>query len=128
MSSLRLAALVMAALAAAHAGSSGAAGWGQLLKNTPFEFFDSDDLQMFIGASKSAVAQAPDGKPVNWSNPDTGHGGDVTLLRNFQNGGRPCAALRVRTQAEGRRGDTTINVCQVDGKWKLLSAGELRGG
>jgi hypothetical protein len=31
----------------------------------------------------------------------------------------------VRNEAQGRKGDNKLNLCKVEGKWRLLSASQL---
>jgi len=52
--------------------------------------------------------------------------GDITVVRNFENKGRSCRELRVRNEVPGRKGDTRLSFCQVDGKWRLLSAQQMK--
>jgi hypothetical protein len=34
--------------------------------------------------------------------------------------------VKVHNEAQGRKGDNTFNLCQVDGKWRMLSASQLK--
>jgi surface antigen len=113
-------ALALAALPAT------AQNWIGLLKNTAAERFDDEDLRMFMDHARKALAEGKEGETSSWENPKTRARGDITVVRSFESKGRPCKEVRVRNQAQGRKGDNTFNLCQVDGKWRLLSASQLK--
>jgi len=48
------------------------------------------------------------------------------VLRSFESKGRPCKDLRLRNQAQGRKGESKPTLCRVEGKWRLLSASQLK--
>lgn len=103
-----------------------AQNWIGLLKNTPAERFDEEDLRIFMDTAQKALDSAQENQPLTWENPQTKHGGEITLLRSFESKGRPCKELRVRNQADGRKGDTRLSLCKVEGKWRMLSAKQLK--
>lgn len=103
-----------------------AQNWIGLLKNTPAERFDEDDLRIFMDAGRKALNEAPDNQSVTWENPKTRARGEITVLRSFESNGRPCKEVRVRNQAGGRKGDNTLNLCKVEEKWRLLSAPQMK--
>lgn len=113
--------LLFAALAAASFPAS-ALNWVPLMRNTAFERFDEDDLQMFLDNARKTLNSAPDKQTMSWENPDTKAGGDFTILKTWKQDGLNCKQLRVRTHAGGRKGDATVNTCQMKGKWKLTGA------
>jgi len=102
-----------------------AQAWIGLLKNTPAERFQEDDLQMFLEHARKALNEAPDNQTVSWENPKTRARGDVTVLKSFELKGRKCKTLRVRNEADGRKGDNNFSLCSVDGKWRLLSSSQI---
>ena len=106
--------------------SAMAQNWVGLLKNTAAERFDDEDLRLFMDNSRKALAEGKVGETSSWENPKTRARGDITVLRVFESKGRSCREVRVRNQAQGRKGDNTFNLCQVDGKWRLLSASQLK--
>jgi surface antigen len=119
---MRLLALI---LAAAFATPAPAQNWIGLLKNTPAERFDEEDLRLFLDTSRKALNEAPEKQTLTWENPKTRAGGDITVLRSFESKGRPCKEVRVRNHAQGRKGDNKLSLCKVDEKWRLLSASQL---
>ena len=116
---MKLVVLVMLALAmpVAHAQN-----WIGLLKNTPAERFDEEDLRLFMDLARKALDQGKENETLSWENPKTRARGDMTVVRNFESKGRSCRELRVRNEVPGRKGDTRLSFCQVEGKWRLLSA------
>jgi len=103
-----------------------AQNWVGLLKNTPAERFDEEDLRLFLDPSRKALNEAPDNQTLSWENPKTRARGDITVLKSFESKGRPCKEVRVRNEAGGRKGDNKLSLCQVEGKWRLLSAQQLK--
>ena len=97
-----------------------------LLKNSPAELFDDMDLRIFLDTARRTLDEGAENKVESWKNPDTGHGGDFTVLERFESKGRRCEVLRVRNEAQGRKSDMRHNLCMVDGRWRLV--GDIKTG
>jgi len=123
---MRPASLLLAAACAALSPGALAQNWVQLLKNTPAERFDEEDLRIFLDASRRALAEAPDNQPVAWENPKTRARGEITVLRSFQYQSLPCKEVRVRNEAQGRKADNTLKLCRKDDKWRLLGSSQMK--
>jgi surface antigen len=108
------------------ASTAASAQFVALLKNGPGELFDDRDLRLFLDTARRVLDDGTENQPVAWKNPDTGHGGDFTLLKRFESQGRQCRLLRVRNEAQGRKSDMHHNLCMVDGRWRLV--GDLKTG
>jgi len=105
---------------------AGAQNMGGLMKETPSNFFTPEDNRLFRAAWTKVLEETADKGTQSWSNPQSGSGGELTLERSFEWRGNVCKEVRVRNQAQGRKADTTINSCKIDGKWRLLSAEQLK--
>ena len=99
-----------------------AVNWISVLKNTPAERFDDEDLKLFLETARKALDEAPDNKPLAWENPKTKHGGELTVLKTYESKGQPCKTVRVRNQADGRKNDVTLNACRVENRWRLVGS------
>ena len=99
-----------------------AMNWIPVLKNTPAERFDEEDLRLFLETARKVLGEAPDNKPVSWENPNTKRGGELTVLKTYESKGQPCKTLRVRNHADGRKNDVTLNACRVENRWRLVGA------
>lgn len=99
-----------------------ALNWVPLLKNSPGERFDEEDLQLFITTARRVVNEAPDNQTVSWENPDTKHHGDFTILKSYEKDGRSCKRVRVRNEADGRKATSVVDACKVEGRWRLIDA------
>jgi hypothetical protein len=102
-----------------------ASGWVALLKNTPAEVFDDEDLHLFLAAAGKALA-AEDGSPVDWSNGATGSGGSFKPLGAAPSvKGLPCKKVRMTVYAKKRsQKSTNVTACKTpEGKWKLATVG-----
>ena len=117
---------VLAAVCTLGSFAAAAQNWVGLLKNTPAEHFNEEDLKLFLDASRKALNEAPAGETVKWQNPLSGSGGDLKVLKVFNWHDYPCRQIRVTSYTVDRKGNNTLNLCQVTGKWKLLSPSELK--
>jgi len=114
--------LLAALLFLGAASPAMALNWVPLLKNSPAERFDDDDLQMFIINARKALNEAADNQTVSWENPDTKANGDITVLRTYEKDGRTCKRVRVHNEAGGRKATSVVDACKVGDRWRLISA------
>jgi surface antigen len=114
---------VALALAAAPAAAQSPA---PLLGQGPAERFTKEDNRLFREAWRKALDEAPENQPLTWENPENKHGGELTVTRSFEWQEHRCREVRVRNQADGRKSETLINACRVDGKWRLVSESQLK--
>ena len=119
-------ALLCAACVLAAPGAA-AQNWINLLKNTPAEYFDDEDLRLFLDAARKTLDQAPDNQPVAWENPKSRNRGEMTVLRTFESKGNSCKEVRVRNESRGRKSDNRRILCKVDERWRLVSEAQLKG-
>jgi len=99
-----------------------ALNWVPLLKNTPAERFDEDDLHLFLNTARKAVNETPDNQTVSWENPKTRAHGDITVLKTYEKDGRTCKQVRIRNEASGRKASSVVNACRVGSDWRLVGA------
>jgi surface antigen len=121
-----LTALLGAACALVAPGAA-AQNWVTLLKNTPAERFDDEDLRLFLDTARKVLDEAPDNQPVTWENPKTRSRGEITVVRSFESKARPCKEVRVRNEAGGRKSDNRSTLCKVDDRWRLVASSQLKG-
>jgi len=101
-----------------------AAGWVVVLKNTPAEDFNDEDIRQFLGAAVKLLnapgeGPAPD---VAWKNPESGCGGDFKeLARSVDAAGRACRRIRLGVYSKQHPASVaTWTVCRgEDGRWKV---------
>ena len=103
-----------------------AQNWIGLLKNTPAEQFSEEDLKLFLDASRKALNETPAGETVKWQNPVSGSHGELKVMKLFTWQDHPCRQIRVSNETIDRKGSNVLNLCQVVGKWKLVSPSELK--
>ena len=108
------------ALALLFAATSASAQFVALLKNSPAELFDDEDLRLFLDAARKALDEGAEKQAFPWQNAKTGHRGEFTVLRTFQSQGRDCKRVGVHNEAQGRKSDMRHNLCKVDGRWRLV--------
>jgi surface antigen len=101
-------------------------GWIAVLKDTPAERFDDEDLRLFIEASRKALADTPEGGKVSWQNPATQSRGDLTVVSVFTWRSNPCRRIQVVNESEGRRSDQKVSLCRIEGRWRAVTESQLR--
>jgi surface antigen len=123
---MRVALGILVTAIAFFASPAFAVNWISVLKNTPAERFDDEDLRLFLDASRKALNEAPDNQPVTWENPKTKAGGELTVLKSFEWKSQPCKHVRVRNHADGRKNDVTLNACKIENRWRLVTPAQLK--
>jgi len=105
-----------------------AQNWVTLLKNTPAESFDDEDLRLFLDTARKVLdGGVPENQPVSWENPKSRNRGEITALRRFESKGRACTEVRVRNESRSRKSDNRRILCKVDERWRLVSEAQLKG-
>ena len=111
--------------AAAGGGGTGIAAGvigGALLGGLAGNLLDDRDRRMANDAAQRALETAPSGKPVAWTNPDSGHSGTVTPVRTYESNGRFCREFQQTVTIGGRPEDSFGTACrQPDGSWRIVS-------
>lgn len=118
--------MTLALCLAAAALPAAAAGWIGLLRNTPAEYYDDEDLHMFLDAArKSLNADTLPPEEVAWRNPATESGGRfLELSRSTTADGRQCKRVRMWMEAKRRSEKTAVmSACKdTQGRWRLGTA------
>jgi hypothetical protein len=96
MTGMRALPLLLAAAFAFASPQAMALNWVPVMKNTAFERFDDDDLEMFIQNGRKALNTAPENQVMSWENPDTGAGRTVGPARRCASGPTHRAAKATR--------------------------------
>lgn len=83
---------------------------------------DRADRQAMMSAQQRAHA-APVGETISWNNPDSGHRGAVTPVRDgYTQSGAYCREYRSEVVIDGRRETAVGTACQQpDGTWRVTN-------
>ena len=112
--------LIAAAAGGGGAAIAGAVIGGALLGAFAGNMLDQRDKRLAAEAQQRALESAPTGKPVAWTNPDTGHSGTVTPVRTYQAGGSYCREFQNNVTIDGKKENAFGTACrQPDGSWKV---------
>ena len=103
-----------------------AQNWVTLLKNTPAERFDEQDLRLFMDAARKALDEGKENQTLSWENAKTRARGEITVVRLFDWNKLPCREVRIYSETPGRKGTNTRHLCQADGKWRLVTESQLK--
>jgi len=112
--------LIAAAAGGGGAAIAGAVIGGALLGAFAGNMLDQRDKRMAAEAQQRALESAPTGKPVAWTNPDSGHSGTVTPVRTYQAGDAYCREFQNEVNIGGKMENAYGKACrQPDGSWKV---------
>lgn len=95
---------------------------GALLGNSVGKSLDRAD-QLAMERAQNTAYTAPIGQPVEWRNPDSGHQGAVTPIREGTHvqSGAYCREYQQSVTIDGRTESAFGTACrQPDGSWKIL--------
>ncbi|UEM01428.1 hypothetical protein JL101_015575 [Skermanella rosea] len=82
--------------------------------------YQGDDTKIIMSVGADMLRNAPDGESRPWSNPQTGHGGTITMIRSYERGGMPCRDARLNSDLGKRSVVYVLPVCRIaDGTWKF---------
>jgi len=112
--------LIAAAAGGGGAAIAGAVIGGALLGAFAGNMLDQRDKRLAAEAQQRALESAPTGRPVAWTNPDTGHAGTVTPVRTYQSGDSYCREFQNNVTIGGKDEKAYGTACrQPDGSWKV---------
>lgn len=114
-----------AALALLAAGSTAAAGWGALMRNSPMADFSDEDVRQHMAAVHSLLEAPIPAEPIDWRNDGTGAGAHLELLGQPKiEGFTECRRVRTNVYSKKRKAITRVwTACRdSDGGWRLHSA------
>ena len=76
---------------------------------------------MAKAAAGEALNKREIGEAVAWSNPDSGHSGDLMVTGVSEKEGTTCKTLQIRNRARGVDGQGVFQFCQQpDQTWKAV--------
>ena len=114
--------LIAAAAGGGGAAIAGAVIGGALLGGLAGNMLDQRDKRMAAEAQQRALETAPTGRPVAWTNPDTGHSGTVTPTRTYHSDRGYCREFQNTVVIDGKNENAYGTACrQPDGSWKIAN-------
>jgi surface antigen len=117
-----LPALLLCVFGLGLSGLAHATNWILVLKNTPAEQFEEEDLRLFLDAGRTALNETPDGQTVSWENPETKAAGSITIIKTRIRDELTCKQVKLHNSAKGRVGNQVLDLCKdTNGKWKFAS-------
>jgi surface antigen len=85
-------------------------------------YYQGDDTKIIMQVGADMLRNAPDGETRPWSNPQTGHHGDIMVLRRYRMKNMPCRDARVKSLIGDESVSYVLSVCQIaDGTWKIAA-------
>lgn len=90
------------------------------LSKGPVAYLNEADEALLRAAFDEALDAKADGEMIEWSNPDSGHSGTITMLDTHEDYGTTCRTLRTFTRAAGREGGGDYRLCRAeDATWQF---------
>jgi surface antigen len=84
--------------------------------------YQGDDTRIVMQVASDMLSIAPDGETRPWSNAQTGHHGDFTIIRSYRMKNLPCRDARVNSQLGDKSVSYVLPLCQIaDGTWKIAA-------
>jgi surface antigen len=79
----------------------------------------------YANKAEQQAATAPVGQQVRWNNPDNGHSGSITPVRDgTDNSGRYCREYQTTVTVNGQQQQAYGTACrQPDGSWQVVQPG-----
>ena len=107
-------------LAAVAIGTLG----GALIGSEVGKSLDRADRAYLEQTTHQALESGPSGRPVQWSNPDSGHYGSVVPQPSYNNSqGRPCREYQQTVYIGGKPQSAYGTACrQPDGSWQVANS------
>ena len=83
---------------------------------------NKQDLAIIRHTVNEQVHGKPVGTTAEWSNPESGNAGKITLVRKFTRNGQQCETLdyRLITKGAGPEHYRLSSCLQPDGQWRLI--------
>lgn len=96
---------------------------GAFLGNQIGRSLDQVDQMRVEQTAQQALERQPDGQPVSWSNPNTGHSGYTTPTSTYRTSqGQYCREYQTAVVIDGQTQSAHGTACrQPDGTWQLES-------
>ena len=95
---------------------------GGFLGNKVGKSLDCQDQQYHYDTTQSALETQKVGQSSTWTNPDTGHSGNITPTRTYTSEGQPCRDYTQTIYIDGEDEEVIGTACrQEDGSWKPIS-------
>lgn len=95
---------------------------GGFLGNSVGKSMDCQDQQYHYDTTQNALESQKVGQSSSWTNPDTGHSGDITPTRTYTSEGHPCRDFTQTINVNGEKEEIKGTACrQDDGSWKPIS-------
>lgn len=90
------------------------------LHRGPIASLSDADKALVSATMKEALDAGKDGDTLEWSSPDSGARGSISLLDTHEDYGTTCRTIRTSTTADGREGGGTYRLCLAEDKtWRF---------
>jgi surface antigen len=123
----RVTSVLLVVTLTALAGSPAWSFWSWMRDAALTEFTDSD-WAILKTEARRVLEDEPDGKRVDWRNPETGNSGSIRAVASLSFNRQPCRKVAFRqVTAKGTKGQGVYHLCrQNDATWKFVDEATIR--
>jgi hypothetical protein len=87
-------------------------------------YFRGDDTGLMSNNLTSVLDEPDDDASGDWRNAETGSYGRAVVEKAFEHQGMACRRVRITNHAGGIDDTSVVDMCKVEGAWKVLSLPE----
>lgn len=86
---------------------------------SPAQYFNDKDWNLFNDAIKDALNKAPNGAKVAWKNPESGAAGYFMPINMYTVNDVPCRQMKIVNFAHDKKERYTFSFCKFENGWKI---------
>jgi len=91
------------------------------LKYATITDFNDADIQQMLDESNVVLTNKKPGEVHAWKNKDSENGGEITIIKQYQEQGSPCKRLKFRNHSKHQSGVSYFNFCFIEKSWKVVN-------
>ena len=91
------------------------------LKYATITDFNDADIQQMLDESNTVLNNKKPGEVHVWKNGESENGGEITIIRQYQEQENQCKRLKFRNHSKHQSGVAYFNFCFIEKSWKLVN-------
>lgn len=83
--------------------------------------FTDADIQQMLDENQLVLNSKKIGEVHSWKNSETGNGGEITIIKQYQAKGAECRRVKFKNQSRQQSGISYFNFCLIEQNWKIVN-------